>query len=441
MRGLDRTLRELGALRSRLERRLAERSGRSGPMPPARAPADAVARTSLTEVADFGSNPGNLRMWLHVPSRLARQPALVVALHGCEQTAAGYAIGSGWAELADRHGFILLLPEQRQSNNPKLCFSWYQPDDTARDSGEALSIHQMVAQARSSLGVAPDRVFVTGLSAGGAMTAVLLATYPEDYAAGAVIAGLPYRAAATLHDALKAMFVDQHPSDRVLLERVTGASRHKGAWPRVSIWHGDADAIVKPSNGDHLVRQWTQVHGLPRQPSGEERVGRHVRRFWAGSSGQPIVEQFVLAGIGHGVPIDSGGSSPLGTAGPYFLEAGISSSERIARSWGIGDGAPRLVAGAARASADIVAPTRERPSTDASAMPHSPPSLVGWHRNARMPGTAPLAPSAPQPHDHQPAIESGGHISLPVTDRDAAMPRRRLGRLVSALWRRLGLNG
>src|SRR5882757_2300932 len=148
----------------------------------------------LRETWNFGSNPGALRMFSYRPSNVSAGSALVVVLHGCTQTAGGYDLGAGWSTLADRFGFTLLLPEQQRSNNPNGCFNWFQPADIKRGHGEALSIRQMVEKMVSDFQIDPTRVFITGLSAGGAMTSVMLATYPDVFAGGAVVAGLPYGA-------------------------------------------------------------------------------------------------------------------------------------------------------------------------------------------------------------------------------------------------------
>ncbi|TIL83807.1 MAG: PHB depolymerase family esterase, partial [Mesorhizobium sp.] len=110
---------------------------------------------------------------------------LVVVLHGCTQTAAGYDDGSGWSQLADQEGFTLLFPEQQRANNPNLCFNWFVPGDTKRNGGEALSIRQMIGAVVVEYGLDRKRIFITGLSAGGAMTSVMLACYPEVFAGGA----------------------------------------------------------------------------------------------------------------------------------------------------------------------------------------------------------------------------------------------------------------
>jgi feruloyl esterase len=112
----------------------------------------------------------------------------------------------------------------------------------------------------------PTRVFVTGLSAGAAMTSVMLATNPDVFAGGAIIAGLPYGAADNVPQAFEAMHQCPPRATRVWGDLVRRASPHKGPWPRISVWHGGADATVVPPNATEIIKQWTDVHGLPVQP-------------------------------------------------------------------------------------------------------------------------------------------------------------------------------
>src|SRR5215204_1350622 len=167
------------------------------------AAAATIARSgTLSEVPSFGSNPGKLKMFKYTPTRLQEPAPLVIVLHGCNQSAA-YFERSGWAKYADENGFVLLVPEQQFGpgpvffpegrNHPTRCFNFAELRDSRRDSGEALSIKQMIDTIADQVSIDPSRVFVTGLSAGGGMTAVMLATYPEVFAGGAIIAGLPYR--------------------------------------------------------------------------------------------------------------------------------------------------------------------------------------------------------------------------------------------------------
>jgi poly(hydroxyalkanoate) depolymerase family esterase len=166
---------------------------------------EALHAKPLAPLTGFGSNPGSLNGFSIVPAGLPAGAPLVVVLHGCTQTAAGYDKGSGWSALADQHGFAVLFPEQSTGNNPNRCFNWFVPADTRRESGEALSIRQMVEAAVVAHRLDASRVFVTGLSAGGAMAAVMLATYPDVFAGGAVIAGIPFGSAASMPEAFDRM--------------------------------------------------------------------------------------------------------------------------------------------------------------------------------------------------------------------------------------------
>lgn len=184
--------------------------------------------TRLSPLAKFGANPGALRAHTYMPEGLPKQAPLVVVLHGCTQTAASYDHGAGWSQLADRQGFALLYPEQQRANNPNLCFNWFVPKDIERDSGEAFSIAQMVETMIEVHGLHRRRVFITGLSAGGAMTSVMLATYPELFAGGAIIAGLPFGCAKSVPEAFDRLRGHALASERDLEAKVRGASRHQG---------------------------------------------------------------------------------------------------------------------------------------------------------------------------------------------------------------------
>lgn len=314
-------------------------------------PGAARGPSRLKELPPAASNPGNLRGLCYVPAGVAKPMALVVVLHGCTQTADLYDRGSGWSQLADRHGFALLFPEQQRSNNPNLCFNWYQAADMRRGGGEAASIRAMVDQMADLHPIDRSRVYVTGLSAGGAMASVMLATYPETFAAGAIIAGLPYGCSAGVGKALEWMAGRGHEGPAEAGERVRKASGHRGPWPRISVWHGGADTIVSPGNADTIIGQWLKIHGLPDRPTREEKVDGHTRRSWAGPDGRNIVEHYSIAGMGHGVPLSPGtGEGRSGTAGAHMLDVGISSTDRIAEFFGLAEAA--RPAAAAKAAPD-----------------------------------------------------------------------------------------
>ena len=165
------------------------------------APRTASVASALVEDTSFGSNPGKLRMYSYSPTGVPDSAPLVVALHGCTQYASG-GVGAGWNELADLAKFHVVYAEQQAANNAEECFDWFTTADITRDAGEALWIKQMVDAMKAKVSIDGTRVFVTGLSAGGAMTAVMLATYPDVFAAGAVMSGVPYGCAASAVESL-----------------------------------------------------------------------------------------------------------------------------------------------------------------------------------------------------------------------------------------------
>jgi poly(hydroxyalkanoate) depolymerase family esterase len=328
----------------------------------------------LSSLPSFRPNPGNLAGRYYVPAGLEGPAPLVVVLHGCTQDAAVYEHGSGWSALADRHRFILLFPEQQRANNPLLCFNWFSANDSQRGMGEAASIRAMIETVKKAHAVDPARIFVTGLSAGGAMASVMLATYPEVFAAGAIIAGVAYGCASGVAEAFDCMGGRARSDARELAARVRRASPHKGPWPRIQVWQGSADHTVVASNADAIVLQWAQLHGLAPRPDRTDRVAGYPRRRWLGRDGGPLIEQYTITGMAHGIPLDPGtGEGESGSAGAHMLDVGLSSTDRIAAFFGIAPAVAEREAakprrtGAARARADC-GKTRPQPTKSVQAV-------------------------------------------------------------------------
>jgi feruloyl esterase len=275
-------------------------------------------------------------MFAYVPEPLPRAPALVVVLHGCGQTATAYDFGTGWSTLAKRYGFALLMPEQQSANNANTCFNWFNPGDVARGRGEAASIRQMVARMVADHKIDPRRIYITGLSAGGAMTSVMLSVYPEVFGGGAIIAGLPFGIASNVREALGGMMQSTSRPAGKLGDLVRKASKHKGPWPKVSVWHGTADRTVNPANANEIVKQWLNVHGLPSAPMSATDVDGYPREVWWNADGETVVESYTITDMAHGTPLGlSGNDERYGAEGAFLIEAGISSSYHIADFFGL----------------------------------------------------------------------------------------------------------
>lgn len=294
-------------------------------------------RNRLKDMELTGSNPGALKARTFIPDNLARGGPLVVALHGCTQSAAAYDEGSGWSDLADRYGFALLFPEQQRSNNANLCFNWFVPADAKRDAGEALSIREMIESMVTAYGLDRDRIFIVGLSAGGAMASVMLASYPDVFAGGAIIAGLPFGSASNMTEAFDRMRGHGGPSELQLQKLVRDASPWHGKWPTISVWHGTADNVVDISNMAAIVRQWAGLHGVKTSDYVSHNEQGFLRKVWRGADGRECIESYTIHRMGHGTPLATAGPDGYGKVGPYMLESGISSTLRIATFWGLVD--------------------------------------------------------------------------------------------------------
>ncbi|CAB3810560.1 hypothetical protein LMG28614_07302 [Paraburkholderia ultramafica] len=307
-----------------------------------------------SEVTSFGSNPGNLRMFTFVPQNLAASRPLVVVLHGCTQNATNYIDETGWVQFANKFHFAMLMPQQQLVNNSSLCFRFFDSNHNQRGQGEALSIKQMIDKmlADSKLNIDKNRVYVTGLSAGGGMAAVMLATYPEIFAGGGVIAGIPDGCAKTSDEATQQCGVSlshqaasvpvkdltpQQWGDLVRNALVTSDPNFKGPFPRVSIWQGTADDTVNPQDETALIRQWTNLLGVSQTPQVDETIKGHTRhQVFQDNNGKAMVEAFFVQGMNHGTPIDPGpGDDQCGKPAPFVLSAGICSSFFISKFWGI----------------------------------------------------------------------------------------------------------
>ncbi|AKJ15500.1 esterase [Streptomyces incarnatus] len=303
-----------------------------GPLTPA-----AAATGTFQQVTNFGSNPGNLAMYEYAPANLPTGAPLVVALHGCTQSASDYHSHSGWQKFADQWGFAVVYPQTGTANNSLSCFSWFDSTKDTRGKGEAASVVQMVDTAVAQYGSDRSRIYVTGLSAGGGMTADLLADYPDVFAGGAVDSGLPAQCATTQSAASGCQYSNQNLTPKQWGDKARGSDPgYTGPWPRVAIWQGTSDTTVAPVNGTELRDQWTDVRGIGQTASSTRNLtGGTTESIYDDSAGKPAVALFSVSGMAHGLAVNPGsGADQCGSTGTYYLDH-ICSSYYTAKFWGL----------------------------------------------------------------------------------------------------------
>jgi len=295
---------------------------------------------ALDTVATFGSNPAGLTMLRYVPQGMPQNAPLVVALHGCTQPATTFAT-SGLDELADRFKFYVVYAQQNTANNPVSCFDWWgaynNPVDKTnitRGKGENLSIKQMVDKMKADYSIDAHRVFVVGFSSGAAMAAVMLATWPDVFAAGAIDAGVAYDCPSTTNsDVWQCMSPGKTLAASDWGTRVKNAyPGYAGPYPRVTIWQGTQDTTVATANTGELVKQWTNVHGISATPTQTDMIDGYPRQTFA-ANGVVKVESWAITGMAHGVAIDP--AHGCGTASQYLIDKQICSARHMIDFFGI----------------------------------------------------------------------------------------------------------
>jgi poly(hydroxyalkanoate) depolymerase family esterase len=266
---------------------------------------------SLVEVTDFGSNPGNLRMHLYVPDNVRRDPAVVVAMHGCTGSGPGFFQSSQFAALADQRGFIVVYPSASKHGN---CFDVWSDAAKRRDGGsDPVSIVSMVNYVKERHHANPRRIFATGGSSGGMATTALLILYPEVFAAGAAFMGIPFACfpnAAEFGPSRPCFTgtVDRTPGEWGDLARATNPD-HTGRWPRVQLWHGTNDTLIAYSLLREQVDQWTNLHGLGLSPTATDNPRPGWTRQSFGDAGQ--VESITVHAGEHNLPTNGMASHAL----------------------------------------------------------------------------------------------------------------------------------
>ncbi len=271
---------------------------------------------------------GSRRYRVAVPAGYdpARPAPLLVFLHGCTQDAEDLARGTRMDAAAAEAGAIVVYPEQPAAGHPQKCWTWYDPAHQGRGAGEPAIVAGIARAAMARWKVDPARVYVAGISAGGAMAINAAASYPELFAAAAVHSGMAYRAAAGVLPALGVMKSGR--GDPAALAAAAGEALRAGGRTHLPLLvvHGAADAVVSPANAAELAAQWAAAGGLgtPERGTGEAGGRAYGRTAWRTAEGREAVVLVQVEGLGHAW---SGGSAE----GTYADPAGPDASREILR--------------------------------------------------------------------------------------------------------------
>ena len=281
-------------------------------------PSSPVPEGARFDARSYVSEAGSRGYKLYVPSTYNGAPVpLIVMLHGCTQTPDDFAAGTQMNEVAEEHGFLVAYPGQPSSANSSKCWNWFSAGDQARDRGEPSLIAGITRQIMADFAIEEGRVFVAGLSAGGATAAIMGSTYPDLYAGVGIHSGLACGAAKDMPSAFSAM-----RQGGSALKVNSPRQRH----PRAIVFHGDRDTTVNPVNGDQVIAQAKGAANLRiAVETGQSASGvRYTRTNHSDEHGRVMLEQWVLHGAGHAW---SGGSP----AGSYTDRNGPDASREMVR--------------------------------------------------------------------------------------------------------------
>ena len=333
----------------------------------------------LLEVTGFGGNPGNLRMLTYVPETLLEPRALVVVLHGCTQTATSYEPAPAGRRSPTVTASPCCCRSRTASNNPLRCFNWFKVEDTSRDGGEALSIREMVERMVAEHGIDRRRVYRHRT----------VGRWSDDLGDAG---DLPRRLCRWRDHRRRALSLRQRPAGCVRRD-LPGAQPRRarvgrpgtrrlaapGAMAEGCRLARRGDSTVKPINADEIVKQWADVHVIDAAASVEDTVDGYPRRVWRGTDGRNLIESYSITGMAHGAPIAPGAADGFGQAGPFINDVGISSTQHIARFWGLTEKRVEAPAASRRpAAASAAPPAKTRTATkEPTPAPGMVPSEAG----------------------------------------------------------------
>jgi len=246
----------------------------------------------------YSCSAGGRRYRLYVPSTAGEGlQGLIVMLHGCTQNPEDFAAGTGMNGLAEEHRLLIVYPAQTRGDNSMSCWNWFRPGDQMRNAGEPAIIAGLTEQVRDQYAIPNDRVFIAGLSAGGAMAAVMGETYPDLYEAIGIHSGLAYGSANDVMSAFAAM------RGQVGIEQAPKRLRRREAQvgSRMIVFHGSADTTVHPSNAERIIsgQGMDLAEGVRSKQGSSGDIRAYSRHVWGRDDSKRAIECWIIEGAQH----------------------------------------------------------------------------------------------------------------------------------------------
>ncbi len=269
-----------------------------------------ASAATLTQVTNFGSNPGGMQMYIYVPNSHPVHPAILLAMHQCGSSGPAFYSSTQFASLADEYGFIVIYPSAEQSAGFGNCFDTWSAAAKIRGGGsDPVSLDSMITYTEQTYGGDPNRVYATGASSGGMMVDEMLALYPDVFKAGAAFMGVPFGCFANAADYPPGSSTCTGGNGKVMTPQQWGDlvraadPGYTGPRPRIQLWHGTADTLVPYGLLQQDIDQWTNVFGISQTPTSTDMpVSGWTRTRYDDSSGTVDVEAYSIQGAGHVLP-------------------------------------------------------------------------------------------------------------------------------------------